>query len=104
MQTVPTPSPFLPGEMRLLTADEHRQNDDHDWCLSDREILLKYAEQVVAVYRRQVWGHGLEHDSAGRSAEQALASASGEEGTPAPDELVYVVIPVLAPAPAASYF
>ena len=100
MQTAATHSPFLPGDIRPLTADEHRQNDDHDWCLSDRQILQRYAGQVVAVYRRQVWGHGPDHQAAGRNADQSLASACSEQGVPAPDELVYVVIPVLTAAPA----
>ena len=99
MQTVPLPSTSLSGNVRPLTADEHRQNDDHDWCLSNHQILQQFAGQVMAVYHRKVWGHGPDHEAAVRSAAQALASTGDNDGGPALDELVYVVIPVPAALP-----
>lgn len=82
-----------PGTVRPLTADERRQVEDHDWCLSRWDQLPQYAGQVVAVYRQQIWGFGPDDAAAIRCAEQTLAERAGQEGLPALDDLIYVVVP-----------
>jgi hypothetical protein len=78
-----------------MTEEMLQQKRDHDWCLSQREVLEKYPDEIVAVYRQRVWGHGRGHAKAIASAVAALehAAAAGESDVPSADDLVYVVLP-----------
>jgi hypothetical protein len=73
------------GVIRPLDERERQLNDDYEWCLHDPEVRRRFGGQVVAAYRRTIWGAGKNHDEAGVAAEQA--------GCPAPDLLAFVVVP-----------
>jgi hypothetical protein len=64
-----------------------RQHDlDHEWALSDPQILKDYAGKFLAVCRRKVWGSG-------KDFEDALADARRQANCPDRDDLTLVAVP-----------
>lgn len=59
---------------------------DVDWAFSDRDILKRYAGQVIVVRDRRVWGAGPDLDA-------ALAAAQEQPGCPELRRLRIVVMP-----------
>ena len=60
---------------------------DVDWVYSDRNILKRYAGQVVVVRDRRVWG-------AGETLDEALAAARAQPECPDPKRLRIVLVPL----------
>jgi hypothetical protein len=56
-------------------------------------VLRRYGGQIVAVYRKHVWGHGPDHQTVVRNATAAVRAAAGQDDVPAEADLTYVVIP-----------
>ena len=59
---------------------------DDDWVLCDRDILKRYAGQVVAYRNRRIWG-------AGENLDAALAAARAQAGCPDEARLRIALIP-----------
>ena len=59
---------------------------DVEWVFCDRDILKRYAGQVVVVRDRRIWG-------AGENLDAALAAARAQPGCPEPAKLRIVVVP-----------
>jgi hypothetical protein len=82
-----------PADIRAVTAEQQRQNRDHDWVLRDLQSRQKYAGQIVAVFGERVWAHGSDHQVVVANAAAALQAAAGAPGLPSPEDLTYVVMP-----------
>jgi hypothetical protein len=74
--------PDLPAN---LTEEELEHLRDMCWAVADPEVLEKYPDQIVAVYRRQIIAHGEEE-------QKVLDEAEKVTGLPR-DKIAVVTIP-----------
>jgi hypothetical protein len=74
--------------LRPFNERENQIDDDYEWCLHDPEVRRQYGGQVVAVYKRQIWGWGKNHELAWRM-------TRWQPDCPDDDDLVFVAVPTL---------
>jgi len=75
--------PLDPARIRAI--DEQMQcHLDYCWAVSDPEVRARYADRMVAVCRKAVWGEGKDSIEAG-------ADAGSRAGCPV-DELIFVYV------------
>jgi hypothetical protein len=92
-RTRPKRRPSLP-----FTQQEQDRFEDMMWCLGNRDILLAYPGQVVAVHGRRVWGAGADHIAAWNDARSKGSNLAWEEFAyvPIPESIVYDPSPGLS--------
>ena len=72
---------------RIRAIDEQMQcHLDYCWAVTSREVGACYAERMVAVCRKTVWGSGKDSIEAG-------ADAESKPGCPPIHELTFVYVP-----------
>jgi hypothetical protein len=72
----------------FLDERERRLDMAYEWCLHDAEVQRRYHGKVVVAQQGTIWGWGNNHA-------EAWEMARGQADCPAPQELVFVVVPGL---------
>jgi hypothetical protein len=85
-------------DVRIMTEEELQQDRDWEWCMTQPEILKKYAGQVVVVYREKVWGHGSDHLEALQDAMMTILRTTTPETAPPRRWLTFIAVPEPMPS------